>query len=295
VSAAPPCPPEPAQVHLPAAALPSLADGSSPADAVAAAAHAGVPILSATGVTVAFGSRTIIREVDLAIGAGERIALVGPNGAGKSTLLRALTGMVAPTSGTVALCGSPLAAIDRRVVARTLAVVPELQELPFGMPVVDVVALGRLPYEPPLTHLRPTDRLAVDGAIERVGIEHLRQRDVRVLSMGERQLVFIALALAQEAPILILDEPTVHLDIRHQVEVMQLLVDLNARGTTVVAVLHDLAFAAHFFPRVAMIADGAMVADGPAAETLADERIRSVFGVDPALVRLSASTPSSAG
>jgi iron complex transport system ATP-binding protein len=113
--------------------------------------------------------------------------------------------------------------------------------------------------------------------------------------MGERQLVFIALALAQEAPILILDEPTVHLDIRHQVEVMRLLVELNERGTTVVAVLHDLAFAGHFFPRIAMIADGAMVADGPAAETLADERIRAVFGVDPALVRLSATAPSTVG
>jgi iron complex transport system ATP-binding protein len=264
------------------------ADATGPAALLAAAAHAGVPILAASGVTVAYGSKTIIEGVDLAIGAGDRLALVGPNGAGKSTLLRALTGMVVPSSGAVTLCGSPLATIDRRVVARTLAVVPELQELPFGMPVTDVVALGRLPFEPPLTGLRGTDRTAVDAAIDRVGISHLRQRDVRVLSMGERQLVFIALALAQEAPILILDEPTVHLDIRHQVEVMRLLTELNEQGTTILAVLHDLAFAAHFFPRVAVIADGRLAADGPSHETLDDDRIRSVFGVDPALVRLSA-------
>ncbi len=269
--------------------LPPLDVAPFPADAVAAAAHAGVPILAASALSVAYGRKTIIADVDLAVGAGERLALVGPNGAGKSTLLRAMTGMIVPTAGAVLLCGSPLASIDRRTVARTLAVVPELQELPFGMPVVDVVALGRLPYEPPLTGLRGTDRAAVDAAIERVGIPHLRDRDVRTLSMGERQLVFIALALAQEAPILILDEPTVHLDIRHQVEVMRLLVELNGQGTTVIAVLHDLAFAAHFFPRVAMIADGRLVADGPARRTLDDEHIRSVFGVDPALVRLSAS------
>ncbi|MFP5343640.1 MAG: ABC transporter ATP-binding protein [Candidatus Limnocylindria bacterium] len=256
---------------------------------VAAAAHAGVPILAAHGVTVAYGPKAIISGVDLAIGAGDRLALVGPNGAGKSTLLRALTGMVTPTAGTVAICGTALADIDRRTVARTVAVVPELSQLPFGMPVADVVALGRLPHDPPLTGLRGADRAAVDAAIERVGIVHLRHRDVRVLSMGERQLTFLAVALAQEAPILILDEPTVHLDVRHQVDVMHLLGELNEGGTTVVAVLHDLAFAAHFFPRVAIIDGGRLVADGPSATTLDDERVRSVFGVDPDLVRLTAS------
>ena len=105
--------------------------------------------------------------------------------------------------------------------------------------------------------------------------------------MGERQLVFIAIALAQAAPILVLDEPTAHLDIRHQVDVMELLVDLNERdGTTIIAVLHDLALAAHFFPRIVVMSGGRIVADGPAAETLDDRHIRDVFGVDPALVRL---------
>jgi iron complex transport system ATP-binding protein len=149
------------------------------------------------------------------------------------------------------------------------------------------VALGRLPHEPPLTGLRASDRAAIDAAIERVGVGHLRHRDARELSLGERQLVFIAVAVAQAAPILILDEPTAHLDIRHQVETMELLVDLNERdGTTIVAVLHDLALAAHFFPRIVVMADGRIVADGPPSETLSAARIREVFGVDPALVRL---------
>jgi iron complex transport system ATP-binding protein len=155
------------------------------------------------------------------------------------------------------------------------------------MPVEDVVALGRLPHEPPLTGLRPGDLAAVDGALDRVGIGALRHRDIRELSMGERQLVFIAVAVAQSAQILVLDEPTAHLDIRHQVEVMELLVELNQRdGTTIVAVLHDLALATHFFPRVVVLDRGRVVADGEPATVLDAERIRAVFGVDPALVRL---------
>jgi iron complex transport system ATP-binding protein len=245
------------------------------------------PILAAIGVTIAYGERTIVRGADLAVSGGERVALVGPNGAGKSTLLRAMTGVLTPRDGTVRLCGAPLDDVHRKVVARTIAVVPELAELPFAMPVDEVVALGRLPHEPPFTGLRPTDVAAVDGAIERVGIGHLRRRDIRELSMGERQLVFIAVAVAQAAPILVLDEPTAHLDIRHQVEVMELLVELNRRdGTTIIAVLHDLALAAHFFPRIVVLDDGRVVADGPPAQTLDAARIRAVFGVDPALVRL---------
>jgi iron complex transport system ATP-binding protein len=245
------------------------------------------PILEAHEVTIAYGDRRVVSAATLSIPGGERVALVGPNGAGKSSLLRAMTGVLRPTSGEVRLCGAPIATVHRATVARTIAVVPELVQLPFEMPVHEVVALGRLPHELPFTGLRPADRAAVNGAMERVGIAHLAYRDVRELSMGERQLVFIAVAVAQSAPILVLDEPTAHLDIRHQVDVMELLSDLNRRdGTTVVAVLHDLALAAHFFPRVVVMSEGRIVADGPPAETLGADRIRSVFGVDPALVRL---------
>jgi ABC-type cobalamin/Fe3+-siderophores transport system ATPase subunit len=245
------------------------------------------PILAASDLALGYGTRSIVASADLSIASGERVALVGPNGAGKSTLLRALTGVLTPRSGSVRLCGDPIGSVHRQAVARTIAVVPELADVPFAMPVSEVVALGRLPHEPPLTGLRASDIAAIDGAIERVGIGHLRNRDVRELSMGERQLVFIAVAVAQAAPILVLDEPTAHLDIRHQVEVMELLVDLNRRdGTTVIAVLHDLALAAHFFPRVVVLDAGRIVADGAPSRVLDGERIRAVFGVDPALVRL---------
>ena len=239
------------------------------------------------GLTVAYRSRPALRDVDLHVGRGERVALVGPNGAGKSTLLRAIAGLVEPAVGSASLGGKPLASLDRLEVARRLAVVPQVATLPFAMTVEEVVALGRLPHEHPIRGMRPADRAAVAAAIEQVGVGHLMGRDARELSLGERQLVLLAMAIAQDAPVLVLDEPTVHLDLRHQVEVMQLLVDLNERmGTTIVAVLHDLGLAAHFFPRLIVLAGGRVVGDGPPREVLAPDRIREVFGVDPALVRL---------
>jgi iron complex transport system ATP-binding protein len=244
------------------------------------------PILALESLTVAYRDRLALRGVDLEIAAGERVALLGPNGAGKSTLLAATTGLLQPTSGAVRIDGRPIGTLERADIARRVAVVPGSASLPFSMRVEEVVALGRLPHEDPFRGLRPADRAAVGAAIERVGIGHLAGRDARELSLGERQLVLIALAVAQAAPILILDEPTVHLDLRHQVEAMELLVDLNERdGTTIIAVLHDLTLAAHFFPRLVLLDGGRVVADGPASDVLAPDRVRDVFGVDPSFVR----------
>jgi iron complex transport system ATP-binding protein len=240
-------------------------------------------------LTVAYRGRPAVSDVNLAIEAGERIALVGPNGAGKSTLLRAVAGLVEPATGHVELSGAPLTGLDRWSIARRLAVVPQLPSLPFSTTVEQVVALGRLPHEHPVRGLRPTDRAAIAAAIDRVGVGHLLGRDARELSLGERQLVLLAMAVAQAAPVLILDEPTVHLDLRHQVEVMELLADLNERdGTTVIAVLHDVGLAARYFPRIVVIDTGRVVADGAPGEALSGERIRETFGVDPELVRLPA-------
>jgi iron complex transport system ATP-binding protein len=244
-------------------------------------------------VTVEYGRRVVLRGVSLEIAAGERVALIGPNGAGKSTLLRAVTGVVRPAAGSVSLAGTPIEHLDRGTIARRLAVVPQQATLPFATRVEDVVALGRLPHEDPVRGSRPADRAAVAAAIERVGVGHLLGRDARELSLGERQLVLLALAVAQSAPVLVLDEPTVHLDLRHQVGTMELLGDLNERdGTTIVAVLHDLGLASLFFPRLVLIDGGRIVADGAPHEVLTPERIREVFGVDPAIVRLPQGAPT---
>ncbi|MET0781678.1 MAG: ABC transporter ATP-binding protein [Microbacterium sp.] len=247
------------------------------------------PILRVADVTVTYRGRDVLDRVDLVIEPGERVALIGPNGAGKSTLLRVAGGLLRPARGHAELGGMAVDALDRLEVARRLAVVPQQATLPFATRVEEVVRLGRLPYEHPLRGARPADRAAIAAAIERVGVGHLLGRDVRELSLGERQLVLIALAVAQATPLLVLDEPTVHLDLRHQVGAMDLLVDLNERdGTTILAVLHDLGLAAHFFPRLVLLDAGRVVADGPPAQVLAPERIRDVFGVDPALVRIPA-------
>jgi ABC-type cobalamin/Fe3+-siderophores transport system ATPase subunit len=247
------------------------------------------PIVELVGVDAAYRERTVLRAIDMALLPGERVAVIGPNGAGKSSLLRVVAGTLRPTAGQVRLVGEPIERLDRMAIARRLAVVPQVAALPFAARVEEVVGLGRLPYEDPFRGHRAADKAAIAAAIDRVGVGGLLGRDARELSLGERQLVLIALAVAQSAPVLVLDEPTVHLDLRHQVETMELLVDLNERdGTTILAVLHDLGLAGHFFPRLILLDGGEVVADGEPDEVLADEQIRDVFGVDPAFVRRSA-------
>jgi len=244
--------------------------------------------LELRGVGLSYGRREVLRGIDLEVGAGELVGLLGPNGAGKSSLLRCISGVLAPDGGTILLDGVPLAEYDRPSLARRLAVVPGQAALHFPLRVEELVALGRIPHEHPLLGHRPADRAAVEVAIERVGIGHLRGRDVRQLSLGERQLVVLAMTVAQGARLMLLDEPTVHLDIRHQVAVMQLLVDLVARdGVTVLAVMHDVALASHFFPRLLLLHEGRLVADGTPSEVLAPTRVREVYGVDPQFVSLA--------
>lgn len=247
--------------------------------------------MSAAGLAVAiedldlrYGAREVLSGIDLAIGAGERVCLVGPNGAGKSSLLRCLTGLVPPTRGRITLDGEPLESIERSSLAHAVSVVPGQVELPFSMRVEEVVGLGRIPHERALRGADAADRAAVEAAIGRVGVGHLRGRDVHELSLGERQLVLMAMALAQGGRLLVLDEPTVHLDLRHQVEVLSLLARLSGEGVTILAVLHDLPLAAHFFPRLVLLDGGRLVADGAPADVLRPDRIRDVYRVDPRFV-----------
>ena len=253
---------------------------------MSAAAGAALEVRS---LTVDYGTRRVLSDVDTAIRAGEMVALLGPNGAGKSTLLRCVSGTLQPAAGAVLIDGVPLREYQRAALARRVAVVPGQTVAAFPIRVEELVALGRLPHEHPLLGLQPTDRAAIDAAIERVGVGHLRGRDVRELSLGERQLVVLAMAVAQGARLLLLDEPTVHLDLRHQVAVMDLLRDLSARdGVTVLAVMHDVTLASHFFPRLLLLDRGHLVADGSPPEVLTGDRIKAVYGVDPSLVATSA-------
>jgi iron complex transport system ATP-binding protein len=242
-------------------------------------------------VRLAYAGREVLRGVDLDVAPGARVALVGPNGAGKSSLLRCLTGLAPEHRGAVLIGDIPLGEVGRERLARRVAVVPGNATLPFAMRVEDVVALGRIPHEHPLRGMDAADRAHVGLAIERAGIGHLVGRDARHLSLGERQLVVLAMALAQAPRLLVLDEPTVHLDLRHQVAVMQLLAELNERdGVTILAVLHALELVAHFFPRAVLLDGGRIVADGPVHDVLEPTRVASVFGVDRRFVPAIAPT-----
>ncbi|HXX61348.1 MAG TPA: ABC transporter ATP-binding protein [Candidatus Sulfotelmatobacter sp.] len=235
-------------------------------------------------VAVAYGARTALADLELTVASAERVAVLGPNGAGKSSLLRCISGIVPVSRGMVTLDGVPLAELGREAIARRIAVVPQQVDLPFAIRVEEVVALGRIPHERSFRGPTAHDRQIVGEAIQRVGLDGFVGRDARELSLGERQLVLIAMAVAQQARLLLLDEPTVHLDLRHQVQVMDLMADLNDReGLTIVAVLHDLALAAHYFPRAVLLDGGRLVGDGPPAQVLAPDRVRATFGVDAAV------------
>jgi iron complex transport system ATP-binding protein len=235
--------------------------------------------LSLEGLEVRLGGRPVLAGLDLELAAGELLLLAGRNGAGKTTLLRAAAGLVRPDAGRVALDGRPLAAFSRRELARQIALVPQDTLVPFPFSAGQLVLLGRTPHLGILSFESKTDVAAAEAALARLGLGALADRSVLELSGGERQLVHLARALAQDAPVLLLDEPTAHLDLAHRALVLGCLRELAREGRAVLAVSHDLA-AARFANRVAFLAEGRLAAAGEPADVLRPETIRAAFGVE---------------
>ncbi len=224
-------------------------------------------------VTVRLGGKAVVNAVDLTVGEGEWVALIGPNGAGKTTLLRAIAGL-ARFEGIVFLHDRDAASMRRREVAQQIAVVPQDPVTPAWLTVAEYVLLGRTPYLGSLAREGQRDRDAVAQALERLDVMPFRDRTLGTLSGGERQRVVVARALAQEAGIVILDEPTAALDIGHQQQALELLDELRAdSGLTLIAATHDLTLAAQYADRMVLMDEGRIVADGTPAEVLTEETI----------------------
>ena len=235
------------------------------------------PALAFESVSFGYGHRMVVRDVSLRVAAVEMVGLLGPNGAGKSTLLRLGAGALRPQAGVVRLGGADIQRLSRREVARRLAVAPQEFAVQFAYTVRQIVELGRLPHHDIFSLTRREDAAAIEAALEAAGVAHLADRVFNDLSGGERQRVLIALTLAQGSPILLLDEPTAHLDIRYQIETLELLRRLNAeRDLTVIAALHDLNLAARYFPRLLLFRE-TIVADGPPAHVLDATLLSEVY------------------
>ncbi|MCR9094195.1 MAG: ABC transporter ATP-binding protein [bacterium] len=225
--------------------------------------------------------RDVLRDASLKIREGEILALVGPNGSGKSTLIRALGRDLDPRRGEIEVEGEPLSNYARRRLARRVARLPQDPTTPEGLTVEALVECGRHPHVGSFGRLGSRDLAIVAEALEAVEIADFRTRPLETLSGGERRRAWIAMAIAQEPRVLLLDEPTTALDLRHQFELLDLLVRLNReRGTTIVLSIHDLEHAAHVADRVAVLSRGRVYAVGPPAQVLSEETLLDVFRVE---------------
>ncbi|MBD5784592.1 ABC transporter ATP-binding protein [Cellulosimicrobium terreum] len=236
--------------------------------------------LYAEQITVGYDARVISSGLDVSIPDGSFTVIVGPNACGKSTLLRALSRLLKPSEGEVVLDGRAITSIPAKEVARKLGLLPQSSIAPDGITVVDLVARGRYPHQKFLQQWSRADESAVVEAMAATGVTELSGRIVDELSGGQRQRVWVAMVLAQETPILLLDEPTTFLDIAHQVELLDLCADLNhERGHTLVAVLHDLNHACRYATHLIAMKDGAIVAEGAPSDVVTAELVESVFGL----------------
>lgn len=248
-------------------------------------------LLELTDVAFRLGDREVLEGVSLEVRPGEVVALVGRNGAGKTTVVRVASGVWTPRRGRVSLGGREISAWSRRELARRVAVVPQQTTVPFPFRVADVVLMGRTPHLGPLRFEGREDAARAEEAMERLGIASLAERSVLELSGGERQLTMVARALCQDAELILLDEPTAFLDLKHRLEVLAVVRELATQGRAALVVSHDLGLAARFCDRMAILAGGRVLADGTPGRVLAPDLLRQGFGIDAELLTASDGSP----
>jgi iron complex transport system ATP-binding protein len=238
------------------------------------------PRLSGQNLRLAYDGTDVVDDLTVEVPPGQISVIVGANACGKSTLLRALARLLRPKAGAVHLDGHDIHRLPTKDVARRLGILPQQPVAPEGLTVADLVARGRAPHQGWFTQWSPADEAAVVAALEATGTLELSRRPVDDLSGGQRQRAWIAMALAQGTPLMLLDEPTTFLDLAHQVEVLHLLTELNEReGRTIVLVLHDLNQACRYAHHLIAMRDGAIVAQGRPADVVTTELVEAVFGL----------------
>lgn len=242
------------------------------------------PALAAEALEIRYGRRVILPDLTLDLPAGRVTAIVGPNGCGKSTLLGALARLLTPARGQVIVDGQVLARLSPRQAALKLGLLPQSASAPEGLTVLDLVRFGRHPHQGLLRQWSAADQAAVERALTDADVAHLAERPLDQLSGGQRQRAWIALAIAQEAPCLLLDEPTAFLDLGHQLEVYRLVRRLTAAGRTVVVVLHDLTAACRYADHLVAMKDGRVVAAGTPAEVVTPALVETLYGVSCTLL-----------
>ncbi|MEO3743442.1 ABC transporter ATP-binding protein [Plantactinospora sp. B5E13] len=236
--------------------------------------------MRAEGLRLAYGDRVVVDDLDLVVPPGKISVIVGANACGKSTLLRALARLLDPTAGSVRLDGRAIHTLPTRQVARQVGILPQAPVAPDGLTVLDLVGRGRSPHQTWWRQWSTADETAVAEALAATGVTDLADRPVDELSGGQRQRAWIAMAVAQQTPVLLLDEPTTFLDLSHQIDVLDLVVDLNRRdGRTVVMVLHDLNQACRYADHVIAMKAGRIVAQGAPADVVTADLVEEVFDV----------------
>lgn len=236
--------------------------------------------LEARSIEVRYDRTIILSEMSLSIQAGQITALTGTNGSGKSTLLKAFARLLRPDRGSLYVDGKAISTLSSAQVARKLAILPQSPDIPDHVTVRELVEQGRYPHAGPLKMLKKQDHAAIDKALALTNMTEYRHRPLDALSGGERQRAWVALALAQSTSLLLLDEPTTYLDIRHQLEILELVRRLNREeGMTVVVVLHDLNQAARYADRMLVLQDGRIAEDGPPEQVLNVPMLERVFGI----------------
>jgi iron complex transport system ATP-binding protein len=242
------------------------------------------PHLAAQSITLAYKERMICRDLSLAVPPGSFTVIIGPNACGKSTLLRALARLLAPVEGTVLIDGHDIARLPTKNVARRLGLLPQSFSAPNGITVSELVGRGRYPYQSFLRQWSAADEVAVHSAMADTDIAGLADQPIDTLSGGQRQRAWVAMALAQETSLLLLDEPTTFLDIAHQIELLDLFETLNRKGRTIVAVLHDLNQASRYASHLVAMRNGTIVAQGTPEAIVTPEIIKSVFDLESVVI-----------